>query len=540
MIHSSAGRDSTLCMVRTTFLRPDQLTFADVIPGRLQHIRLYLTRVHDIFNIYQVAWNTAKPRDVLLKERTSIWKSLQEAIKHVPKNHMLLIAGDCNTPLNVAPPAIESGDAKYGQAAQSDKQEFQRLVHDLDLCAPHCRGKWQPTFQHGTHSSRIDFMFLRAHQHQGRKHQARVLTRFERSLPHDGPQHRPLIISLPRWFAPPRRTPKQAHIDRQQMRQDFKLQNDNWQRFEHKMNDLFHQVTTPTESNALDTCMTIEQRIRDLCVLHFAPTPAARLLCPQVRSMSAQMWFARRQLLRSQPCTLTAVFTRWHHVTKFEKLHKLIRKQSRLNRKNRLTTFLEESVPLVLRNQMHEWYKRIRTLCPKQPYRRIQMFESSGAPMSQDQELARLVEYFQTLFTDVHPPLPHPPPLQTLPFTEEDVQHELERLPITKALAPDGFPALIWKQFAPQLTPIIYACIRQAWTTDPCTYCPNQIRLPTNRKHSDRYVYNTQLARSCLVFTAVSCNLTPILHSRPCLCTRTWHTEALETACWSSHTTAVL
>ena len=160
--------------------------------------------------------------------------------------------------------------------------------------------------------------------------------------------------------------------------------------------------------------------------------------------------------------------------------------------------------------------------------------------MSQDQKLARLVEYFQTLFMDVHPPLPHPPPLQTLPFTEEDVQHELERLPITKALAPDGFPALIWKQFAPQLTPIIYACIRQAWTTDPCTYCPNQIRLPTNRKHSDRYVYNTQLARSCLVFTAVSCNLTPILHSRPCLCTRTWHTEALETVCWSSHTTAVL
>ena len=88
--------------------------------------------------------------------------------------------------------------------------------------------------------------------------------------------------------------------------------------------------------------------------------------------------------------------------------------------------------------------------------------------MSQDQKLARLVEYFQTLFMDVHPPLPHPPPLQTLPFTEEDVQHELERLPITKALAPDGFPALIWKQFAPQLTPIVYACIRPAWTTDPC------------------------------------------------------------------------
>ena len=163
MIHSSAGRASTLCMVRTTLLRPDQLTFADVIPGRLQHIRLYLIRVHDIFNIYQVAWNTTKPRNVLLHERTLVWKSLQEAIKHVPKNHMLLIAGDCNTPLNIAPPAIESGDAKYSLAAQTDKHEFQSLVQEFDLCAPHCRGKWNPTFKHGTHPSRIDFMFIRAH-----------------------------------------------------------------------------------------------------------------------------------------------------------------------------------------------------------------------------------------------------------------------------------------------------------------------------------------------------------------------------------------
>ena len=131
--------------------------------------------------------------------------------------------------------------------------------------------------------------------------------------------------------------------------------------------------------------------------------------------------------MKSQPCTLTAVFTRWHHVTKFDKLHKMIRKQNRLNRRNRLEAFLEESVPFVLRNQMHEWYRRVRTLCPKQQHRRIQMFDPTGAPMSQDQELDRLVEYFQTLFTDVHSPLHHPPPLQTLPFTEEDVQLELER-----------------------------------------------------------------------------------------------------------------
>ena len=86
LIHSSAGRASTLCMVRNTLLRPNQLVFADVIPGPLQHIRLYLTRIHDVFNIYQVVGNTTKPRNILLQERALVWKSLKDAIQHIPKS----------------------------------------------------------------------------------------------------------------------------------------------------------------------------------------------------------------------------------------------------------------------------------------------------------------------------------------------------------------------------------------------------------------------------------------------------------------------
>ena len=65
--------------------------------------------------------------------------------------------------------------------------------------------------------------------------------------------------------------------------------------------------------------MSVEKQVRDLCVQPFATQHVDRSLCPQVRSMSAQMWFARRQLL-------TALFTSWKHATQFDKLHKLIRK----------------------------------------------------------------------------------------------------------------------------------------------------------------------------------------------------------------------
>ena len=44
------------------------------------------------------------------------------------------------------------------------------------------------------------------------------------------------------------------------------------------------------------------------------------------------------------------------------------------------------------------------TLCPKQMFRRIQMFDLHRAPLSQAQELERLTQYFQDLFTDSQAP----------------------------------------------------------------------------------------------------------------------------------------
>ena len=73
--------------------------------------------------------------------------------------------------------------------------------------------------------------------------------------------------------------------------------------------------------------------------------------------------------------------------------------------------------------------------------------------MSQSQELERLTQYFQVLFIDAHSPISQPPAVQQLPFTEADVLQELQHLLVTKALAPDGFPALIWRHFAHVLTP---------------------------------------------------------------------------------------
>ena len=46
-----------------------------------------------------------------------------------------------------------------------------------------------------------------------------------------------------------------------------------------------------------------------------------------------------------------------------------------------------------------------------------------------------------------------------LPFTQADLEHGLNRLPITKALVLDGCPAVVWRHFSGHRL-----CIRQHFT----------------------------------------------------------------------------
>ena len=220
MLHSHGHRATVLCMIRRRLLRPDQLAWSELCPGRLIHVRLYLSRIHDIICVYQHSWSSSKERQILLHDRLQVFEAIRQCILHVPKSHMLLLAGDCNTPLTADAPHVHSRDPKYGMASQCDKQDFQTLIRDLDLVAVHCQHQWKPTFQHGDHSSRIDFMFVRRHQVQWTKHRAQVLTQFERTTGSSAPVHHPLAMSLPKWFAPPRQQPPINSIDRHRLRRD--------------------------------------------------------------------------------------------------------------------------------------------------------------------------------------------------------------------------------------------------------------------------------------------------------------------------------
>ena len=211
----------------------------------------------------------------------------------------------------------------------------------------------------------------------------------------------------------------------------------------------------------------LEQELRIIYSLFFPKWKPRVPQAPHIPSIAARMRSARKQALAVRGRTIRGLFECWVHITTFRILHKIIRKQSRQNKRDKLQTILAEGADLALHGRIFDWYRKIRLLCPKQQTRRIQLFDTHSMPLAPQQELISIEQYYTNLFADPHFGAPELPPLTRLPFPRQEVLTELLHLPSTKALVPDGLPALIWKHFAHDLIDPLMHQINRVWLSHP-------------------------------------------------------------------------
>lgn len=211
----------------------------------------------------------------------------------------------------------------------------------------------------------------------------------------------------------------------------------------------------------------METTIRNLRIAFF-PKRKTKVATPTHEpSISAWMGITRHQVLAFRGRGLRDLFQCWRHLTQFHILQKAIRKQSRLNKRAKLDRILSDGDDFALQGKTFDWYRKVWHLCPKQPTRRIQLFDDHGMPLPLHQEVLAIEKYYIELLAD--PDLPAFPTrtLDRLPFTGQDVLAELMALPGHKALAPDGIPALIWKPFAEDLIDPLMQQFHQIWVVGP-------------------------------------------------------------------------
>ena len=75
------------------------LTYADPLPGRVQHARLETSkcRTVDLFNVYQKPQSHLKDHSQSSKElRRQVWQVLRKQLGRIPARHTLILGGDHN------------------------------------------------------------------------------------------------------------------------------------------------------------------------------------------------------------------------------------------------------------------------------------------------------------------------------------------------------------------------------------------------------------------------------------------------------------
>lgn len=98
----------------------------------------------------------------------------------------------------------------------------------------------------------------------------------------------------------------------------------------------------------------MELELRQLCLDHFPKQRKSLTTDQTLKSMIARMWHARRQARMIFNIIVRTIFQCWQHHTVFAGLHTQIRKYGHLNKRSRLNQFIQDNVPYVLSNRMHE------------------------------------------------------------------------------------------------------------------------------------------------------------------------------------------
>ena len=97
-VHSGQRNSGILIMIADRVCNMDGITWREVLPGRLVHLRLHgKSNIINLVGAYQYVWKPQSPSS--LKNRAKFWKQLQNILQQCPSRDITLLLGDFNTDL---------------------------------------------------------------------------------------------------------------------------------------------------------------------------------------------------------------------------------------------------------------------------------------------------------------------------------------------------------------------------------------------------------------------------------------------------------
>ena len=490
--NQAGAHDGLLTVVRSQFCSSASISHVTVLEGRLQHIRCNLgTITLDLVNCYQHPNNPARFRPDPLQARLNFWHAWEDLLNKLPFRNLLVVAGDFNCTLG-------STTRRHVPDAQfPDCDSFKAVVDRFSLASVRVHDSY-PSYIGPAGESNIDYIFARRPQLDQMSRQAQCLRCFPLNQHREYPDHNPIVTTIPlswkAWYSkPPMMRSHLSHATVQRLRQDWETCSPQWQIFETQIGDQLRQAAQNRTPPHLVT-----NKVVHACNEHFRKTPVKSepAWChPRTRSLVALKWRHLHLVRNSQhlrQSMQSQVFRAWSHFAKFHLLRTRLRKHCQDLRKSKVQRVIQEATQAAVRHDSRRLYMAIRQLTPKQPRRQIR-FRNTGTAQSPQEELNTLVSHFEAIFRATSSEFP-PTEALIMPFTQDDLEHELRATKSLKAVAPGTMPPVLIKHFASGLAKWLYRYLEDAWQYDrpviPATWkkavltllakrpvhCPNDLR----------------------------------------------------------------
>ena len=333
MVHSGTQTKQAglLCMISKKLCNPSDLSWQEIIPGRVLHLRIHgQSRCIDIINVYQY---TCIPSH--MDSREHVWHQLFALLSSLSQRNVLLMAGDFNCSAvqrtdAVGYPTFAKDGARCHGPRHVDAHHWKQLLSQFDLMA---LNTWNagdgPTYEFCSQSSRIDYICTRrAHADQPAR-DVKQLRDFD-LVPITGAYHIPLMTTIRRdWF--PASSPIKIGWTRQQ-----RLQLHQHCSKQDHVFDMF-------QAQVIDAVQNLEaQDHSDLYALHdtlnrFPSTPFQQDQSHKLHRLDMGL-FRRfqehtKKLRRMRSTDLAGLFSAWYHVSCRSKARQTMTLTSKASRK---------------------------------------------------------------------------------------------------------------------------------------------------------------------------------------------------------------
>ena len=161
-----------ITLVNTDHYSPDQVAFSAPIPGRLLHTRIQVGETAvDSVNLYQKVLHTSLSRQeqgqqlTPAAQRKAVWRALHTLLLSIPRRHLLVLAGDFNSPPPLVRGQVGQRADKFRGPAVADLHCLEHLIQDHGLIL---LNSWTrsaaATFRSEQSRTLIDHVYVRRHQ----------------------------------------------------------------------------------------------------------------------------------------------------------------------------------------------------------------------------------------------------------------------------------------------------------------------------------------------------------------------------------------